>query len=557
MPAPLFTAGSVVVLLGGLIFVHELGHFLVAKALGVKVLRFSIGFGPRLLGFRRGETEYWIAALPLGGYVKMAGDDPSEAMAPEDAGRGFLEQAPWKRLAIAIAGPGANLLFPALVFFTLALAHQGNPTPGPFLGTVMPGSPADVGGLRPGDRILSVAVPGQPPEAVRYFSDLRDFVSPHPAEPLVFRVARDGSEIAPVTIVPKAEEDQNAVETTRRGVLGVSASYPTAVVAPARPGAAGPVEPFDLVVAVDGKPVRHLGELSGALARAACAPIDLEVVRERPIDLPAATLATFDTLKLSRVPTCADGKATLLPADSTVSTFVAAVVPGSPADRAGLRRGDAIETVNGSRVRSFRYDFQALSRELKPGVPVTLGLAGGRTVQLVPETEKYVEDTTKEVKERLVVGFLPDRRNVDARALLVEEVPLQRGLVEMATMAVRDLGEMVRLTVLGIVRIATRKISFKTVGGPLMLIGIASEAAEGGLSVFLTTMALISVNLALMNLLPIPVLDGGHIAQAVLEGVTRRPISPRTRQIANYVGLALLITLMVFVFKNDIARMMG
>src|SRR5512134_3496972 len=102
MPDLLLKVGAIVLLLGGLIFVHELGHFLVAKALRVKVLRFSIGFVPRLLGITRGETEYRISALPLGGYVKMAGDDPSEAVAPEDRGRGFLEQAPWRRLAIAV-----------------------------------------------------------------------------------------------------------------------------------------------------------------------------------------------------------------------------------------------------------------------------------------------------------------------------------------------------------------------------------------------------------------------------------------------------------------------
>ena len=122
MTGLLFNVGAVVLLLGGLIFVHELGHFLVAKALRVKVIRFSIGFGPRLLGVKRGETEYRLSALPLGGYVKMAGDDPSEAVAPEDRGRGFLEQRPWRRFAIAAAGPGMNLLFPGVIFVALTLA---------------------------------------------------------------------------------------------------------------------------------------------------------------------------------------------------------------------------------------------------------------------------------------------------------------------------------------------------------------------------------------------------------------------------------------------------
>src|SRR5512138_660898 len=289
MPEILLKVGSIVLLLGGLIFVHELGHFLVAKALRVKVVRFSIGFGPRLFGVRRGETEYRISLLPLGGYVKMAGDDPTETLAPEDRGRGFLEQAPWKRLAIAIAGPAANLAFPAIIYFALAVAQNGHPVAGPFIGTVAPGSPAAAAGLEPGDRILPVAAPAAEPRPVRYFSDLRDLVSPHPGEPLTFVVERDGKQIPPLTIVPAPDEDRNPIETTRRGVIGVTPAYAPAVVAPARRGVAGPLRPFDLVVGAGGKPVKHLGELSRALAERRCASIDLEVVREKPVDLPGAT----------------------------------------------------------------------------------------------------------------------------------------------------------------------------------------------------------------------------------------------------------------------------
>ncbi len=557
MPDFLLKVGSIVLLLGGLIFVHELGHFLVAKALGVKVLRFSIGFGPRLFGLHRGETEYRISLLPLGGYVKMAGDDPAETLAPEDRGRGFLEQSPWKRLAIAVAGPGANLVFPALIYFALALAQNGEPTAGPFVGTVAPGSPAAVAGLRPGDRILSVAAPGAPARPVRYFEDLRELVSPHPDEPLTFRVERDGKELGPVTIVPHPDEHRNPLETTRRGVIGVTPAYAPAVVAPVRPGAAGALEPFDLVVAAGGQPIRHVGELSRALDRAACAPLDLEVVRERPVALPGATLASYDTVKLAGVPTCEGGRAAFVPADPAISTFVAAVAPGSPAEQAGIARGDAIASVNGMPVHSFR-DVNAVGREFKPGVLVKIGLADGRTVDLVPASEKYVDELTRDEHERLLLGFFPDRRGVvDTRALLVEEVPFARGVAEIGRLAWRQLSEVVRLTVLGIARIVTGHISFKTVGGPIMLFSIASEAAEEGWGTFLFQMALISVNLGLMNLLPIPVLDGGHIAQALLESVTRRPLSVRAREIANIVGLVLLFTLMLFVFKNDIVRLMG
>jgi regulator of sigma E protease len=556
MPDVLLKVGSIVLLLGGLIFVHELGHFLVAKLMGVKVVRFSIGFGPRLFGFHRGETEYQIALLPLGGYVKMAGDDPSETPQPEDRGRGFLEQPPWRRFLIALAGPTANLVFPAVIYVALALAQNGDLTAGPVVGTVAPGAPADQAGLRPGDRIAAVTLPDGRTEPVRYFSDLRDLVSPHPGQPLTFRVERATGPVS-LTIEPAPEVDSNPIETTRRGVIGVTPSYVPAVVAPVRPGAAGPLEAFDLVISAGGKPVRHAGELERALATAACGPIDLEVVRETSIELPAANLARHAMVRLPAVPTCQGGQRAIALADPTVATFVAAVVPGTPADKAGLRRGDAIAAVNGKKVRSFR-DVNALSREfLQPGTPVALALADGRDVSLVPVRETFRDDVTGEPADRLVLGFQAYRRDpVDGRALLAAEVPLARGAGEIATLAWKQLHEVVRLTVLGIARIVTGDISFKTVGGPIMLFSIASEAAEEGWGSFLFKMALISVNLGLMNLLPIPVLDGGHIAQAALEGVTRRPLSVRAREIANLVGIVLLFTLMLFVFKNDIVRLM-
>lgn len=557
MPEALLKVGSIVLLLGGLIFVHELGHFVTAKLLGVKVVRFSIGFGMRLFGFHRGETEYRIALLPLGGYVKMAGDDPNEEVAPEDRGRGFLEQPPWKRLVIAFAGPAFNLAFPIAIYLALGIAQNGDPVPGPVVGTVSPASPAARAGLEPGDRILSVAAPGGPSRPVRYFTDLRDLVSPHPGESLTFRVERDGKELPPLAIVPAAEDETNPVETTRRGIIGVTPAYASALVAPVTPGAAGPLEPFDLVVNAGGEPVRHLGDLRHALAAAACGPLDLEVVRERTVAMPGANLARYETVKLDAVPTCRDGASAIAPADPVISTFIASVAPGSPAEKAGLRRGDAITAVNGRTVRSFR-DVNAVGREFQPGKAVALALADGRTVKLVPVNETYVDEITRDPAQRLLLGFQPDRRNlVDARALFVESVPLARSLLENLELAWRDLVEVVRLTVLGIARIVTGHISFKTVGGPIMLFQIASDAVDEGLASFLFKMALISVNLGLMNLLPIPVLDGGHIAQALVESVTRRPLSARTREVANLVGVILLFTLMIFVFKNDIVRLIG
>ena len=560
MPMPtdlLLKIGSIVLLLGGLIFVHELGHFVAAKMLGVKVVRFSIGFGPRLFGFTRGETEYRVAALPLGGYVKMAGDDPSEEVPEQDRGRGFLEQRPWRRFVIAAAGPAMNLVFPAAIYFAIGLAQNGKLVPGPRVGALSPGSPAAEAGLQPGDRILSVREPGGMVKPVRYFADLRELVSPHPGEALEFEVERDGRRLPPLTITPARERETSPLETTYRGVIGVTPAYSPAVVTPVARGAAGPLEPFDLVVAVGGTRVAHAGELRRALDAAACAPVDMEVVREQVVAAPGAAVSTYATVPLRAVPTCAGDGRTLALADPGVSTYVAAVTPGSPADRAGLRRGDAIAAVNGHPVRSFR-DINARAGDFKPGEPVALQLGDGRAVTLVPAQGTEVDELTRETRKKLVLGFFPDQRSlVQSSALMVERVPLRVGPIEVGRVAAANLSEVVRLTVLGIARIVTGDISFKTVGGPIMLFSIAAQAAEEGLESFLFKMALISVNLGLMNLLPIPILDGGHLAACLVEAVTRRPLSIRAREIANLVGIILLVTLMIFVFKNDIARLMG
>jgi regulator of sigma E protease len=544
----LFKIGSVVALLAGLIFVHELGHFVVAKLLHVKVLRFSIGFGARLAGFTWGETEYQLSALPLGGYVKMAGEDPSQPVPPEDVGRTFLEQPPWKRLAIALAGPGANLIFPFLVYLALGLAQNGTGVPGPVIGSVAPGSPAAVAGLRPGDRVEAVERPGEGPRAVRYFSDLRELVAPRPEVPLAFTIRR-GQERLQLTITPAREEDVNPVETRPIGVIGVTPVFASALVAPA-PGAASPIEPLDLVTRVNDRPVRHAGELEAALAAAGCAPVRLEVRRG------AGKART--PIALDGVPTClAGGGGALLPADPSVSAYLSRVDDGSPALAAGLARGARLVSVNGKPIRTGR-DLNAVAREFQPGRPVAIGLGDGRVVSLVPGEEKFKDEVTREPRSRPTIGFhLEDRAGIDTRALLAEEVPLRRGAGEVARLASEQLGEVVRLTVLGIYKIITLQLSFKNVGGTLMLFQIASEAAEAGLKVFLFQMALISVNLGLMNLLPIPVLDGGHIVTALIEGATRRRLSLRARELANWVGLALLLTLMVFALANDVIRIWG
>src|SRR5881296_109346 len=183
------------------VFFHELGHLLVGKALGVKALRFSIGFGPRLFGIKARETEYRVSLLPLGGYVKFAGDNPYEEVAPEDRGRGFLEQPPWKKGLIAFAGPAANFILAIVVF---AAPHQDLAAR---VGYVKPQSPAAQAGLRSGDRIL--AIDGEPVDG---WSALQEKVRAHAGQPLAMEIERGGQRLT-LRVVPAVHEETDAVET--------------------------------------------------------------------------------------------------------------------------------------------------------------------------------------------------------------------------------------------------------------------------------------------------------------------------------------------------------
>ena len=210
-----FTLLSFALVISVVVFFHELGHLLVGKALGVKAIRFSIGFGPRLFGFNGGETEYRVSLLPLGGYVKFAGDNPYEEVAPEDRGRGFLEQPPWKKGLIAFAGPAANLLLAVALYFTVfAAPHQDLAAK---VGYVKPQSPAAHAGLRSGDRILRID--GEPVEG---WSALQEKIRAHGGQPLTMEVERNGARET-LRIVPAVHEETNPIETVKHGRIGISA----------------------------------------------------------------------------------------------------------------------------------------------------------------------------------------------------------------------------------------------------------------------------------------------------------------------------------------------
>ena len=259
---------------------------LVGKWLGVKAVRFSIGFGPRLFGFQWGETEYRVSALPLGGYVKFAGDNPLEQLPPEDRGRGFLEQPPRKKAAIAVAGPAANFVLALALYFAVNVAPHRDLAGK--VGYVKPASPAAQAGVRYGDRI--VAVDG---EKVDGFLMLQEKIRAHAGQPLTMTIDRAGQRLD-LRITPAVHEETNPIETVKQGRIGIAATpriAEIAVTGPGTPAARAGLRTFDLVVELGGQPVANYEELEQRLSTLR-GPVELEVLRRREVAAPGATLWT-------------------------------------------------------------------------------------------------------------------------------------------------------------------------------------------------------------------------------------------------------------------------
>ena len=345
---------SFAVVLGVLIFVHELGHFLLAKLMGVGVEKFSLGFGPKIVGKKIGMTEYRISAIPLGGYVKMVGESPESELDESLVPLSFSHKGLLRRSLIVLAGPGFNLLLSVVIFF-LFFQISGLPVMEPEVGEVREGMPAFEGGLRSGDRVVSIDGHG-----VIQWEEMAALIKKSQGRPLRVEIVR-GGRVLPLNITPKLVSSRNLFgEETQQYVIGITAS--------------------------------------GA------------------------------------------------------------------------------------------FSVQRLN-------------------------------------------------------------PLQA-----AGHGISQTWQITKLTIMAVGKIVSGALSAKTLGGPIMIAQLAGQQAQAGIINLIFFIALLSVNLAIINLLPIPVLDGGHLLFFLIEGITRRPINIKMREMAQQVGIFVLILLMIFVFYNDIAR---
>jgi regulator of sigma E protease len=423
----------VVIRLGIMILVHELGHVWAALSVGVKVETFSIGFGPRLFGFKRAGTDFRVSAIPFGGYVRMLGEQPGDEKAADP--RSFQAKARWQRAIVILAGPFMNVVL--AVGLVTGLYMYGFPKEVPsndaVISSVEPGSAAAAAGLQPGDRIVQLGSERNP----SWQSVLtREALNANHALPIV--IDRKGQKLS-LSITPKMDPKEGV------GVAGWRGDVQVGEVLANSPAHAAGLTPGDLLISVNGQPVESALTVRQAIVHSAGKPVQLEIMRSDRLQ------------KLSVIP---------LP-----------------------------------------------TKDAK--MPWHIGISFRMPIQMV----------------RLGFG-----------SAVVESV---RFNVQNATMIFQVLGSIVQ-----------RRVSPKTLAGPIEIAHLSSEAAEQGTSSFLALMAIVSLNLAIFNILPIPILDGGTLLLLIIEMLLQREVSMQVKETVFKLGFVFLMMIVVFVIYNDISRIL-
>ncbi len=449
----LITILATIFLLGVLILIHELGHFMVAKAVDIRVPRFSMGLGPKLIGFKWGETEYCLSAIPFGGYVKMAGETTGEFLEggeengeeaiPTASPRDFDQKPIWARLLVVSAGSVMNYVWGFFIFFLLAL-YQGVPyLPVSELGEVKWGEEGpleELRELREGDRILEVS----------------------------------GVEISSWDNAAAIILDESLPLTFR------------------------------------------WTDTEGSI---------------HDVEIASADMATRERLVRILEPE--------LPAE------VGTIQSDSPAEKAGFRSGDVILSIDGIEIEKFSDAAQIISMNPEDTLQIVV-LRDNAEVTLSVVPEATIEPVDGEsFRESGKIGIERE----------MPRYPLT--FVESIKQGARDTYYVSVYVLLMVEKLIVREISPRMLGGPVMIAELAGNMARWGFTYLLRFMALFSINLAILNILPIPVLDGGHVVFLLIEKVQGRPLSEKVRIRLSQVGLILLILLMAFVTLNDGLRSLG
>jgi len=553
-----------VILVSSLIFVHELGHFTFAKIFGVKVLTFSLGFGPKVLRLRGRETEYCVGLFPLGGYVKMLEESKSDIVMPEDRHRTFEALALYKRIIVVVAGPMMNLVFPILLYFSVFITETRDLPP--TVGVVLPHHPAD-GQLLPGDRVMSIN-----DIEIGTFDELQRIVTRSPGQLLKFKVFRDNHHVEVEVLAEETirlvggEDHENQVRATpfdieeRVGTIGIMSSAPAPVIGipdSESPAYRAGLRTFDVVTQIAGQEVRRYMDLEKQLHgnRGETVP----VTYMRPIVVPdalggLADMAVYESGVVAMTPDPTGDDLFTRTGIEPSDLYVAFVREGSSLFKTGLRSGDKLLTLDDEPIPAWSSFIEAVKRESeRPHRIEFLSARDGRKhsgtfeVRRVEFTDDHGQQFVVYALEKSVIDhWVP----VAPEAEVENPAPVRYALSK----AIDETVKVTRFTAVLFVRLLQGRISLESLSGPITIYRVAGEEGRKGPGYFVWVMALISINLGIFNLLPIPNLDGGHLTLFAFEAALRKRVPLRVKEVMHLVGMAILLGLMVFVFKNDFEK---
>lgn len=550
---------GVIVLLGGLIFFHELGHFLVAKSFGVRVEVFSLGFGKKLFKKQWGETEYALSLFPLGGYVKLMGDDPYKEVPAAEAHRAFSTQKLYKRFLIVAAGPLANLLL-AYVLFTIVF-FAGQPTAASQIGLVKINSPAWVAGLRSTDTVT--AIDGKP---IQTWREIESSLEGRSGETAEVTVSRAGAELKiPVPVSKVKSRNEYGEEVMVGGLDGISL-LPLASkigVTEGSPAFEAGLRTGDILTRIETENVALYEELGTALEKVWEPGKALTIVFHRPAsfesqaDLSQAPEKTV-TLKLpakqakagTSGPWGLEASLGIFPSE----VYVSKIHPDSPAESGGMQAGDRILKVGDEPVYHFENIVDYVQTKGKTGEPAVLLIERegvNKELKLTPKETTREDPLTRAPVTQFLVGFSPMTAYYEPAST---EIRI-RSVGPLIARAVGETNQLAERMLISLGKLAMGQISVKNLGGPVLIASVAGKSLHAGVIPFLQMMALISINLFLLNLFPIPILDGGHLLFFTIEAIQRKPVSIRTMEIANQMGMVFILLLVGLTLFNDISRM--
>lgn len=551
---------STLILIGVLVLIHEFGHYVVARSLGVGVRVFSVGFGPRLFGVVYGGTDYRISAIPLGGYVRMAGGDPfAEGGVDEEdiqeSVNGFMSKPAWARLAISLAGPACNIVLPVVVF--TALFAWGEPQSEAVLAAVRPNSPAAQAGILIDDRVTSLN-----DTPVETWVDMIEVMETAPSGELKVGLQREGRALE---VVVKGE---NVSDPAVLGLGNFAPSTRILVDDPASPAGRAGLKSGLMITEVNGKPVRTWTDFR----REAVAAERLELTwYEGDPNLRAdGSVLPPEGAQIQRTTLSADiawsGAAPVEEEElwrrwglASASLGVVEVEKGSAADRAGIQAGDHLLVIDGTRLVSWGDVLRLVAAsgtgkgesQTARSVEIQLRRAGQLVnVSVLPDVVKDT-DLTGSYYWRPRLGLVGSGESIFPLKI-VRSYPLPVA----AQRAVEQTIGMTRFLTEHVGKLVTGEAALqKSLGGPIEIFRQTAAAAEQGLFYWAKHMAMFSISLAVLNMLPVPVLDGGQALMYLLEWIRGRPLSIRIRELALQAGVVFMAIIFVMVFVFDIHRM--